>query len=474
MSYLQNLSPMGVQPIRPPRIDDQTGALRAQMLRNQAAIENQARSINAQSYMQDRRQEADNIERLAGVLEKNPNAPIPDGLTKSQLAGLKGAQGLGVEEQKRTRAMNALTGNVYQGIQDFDAGKSVMRERESYISNNAPEEYMEAWLQTEAGKDLKKNKDLWNNIRSLGDMEGNDSVPQKGTKGMRILQEEFLKSQGHDLPNYLANYNADQLMKQNDRMQILQMLIRSGYHTGAGGYGGPATVGSASPSREEEGQNAIGKPELPPFNPNTGRTPSGNPLSGLASSHLGGPALSAIRGGMAGRGAFKEAARAQANKAAEIGREAAKGGIVGNDKLAAELKKENFDGKAPKNLSRKQKAEWVKDVKKLTEVQGKVLSANGIDPKPFIDNPKAMSEALTKAVNEGRIKKIPKGIDKAADDIIKKGILKTAAKKAGLSILGASSGGPAGFLIGVASATWTAWDVYNLLSPNPETSHQWR
>ena len=180
-------------------------------------------------------------------------------------------------------------------------------------------------------------------------------------------------------------------------------------------------------------------------------------------------------GGRAGMGAFKEAARAQANKAAEIGREAAKGGIVGNDKLAAELKKENFDGKAPKNLTRKQKAEWVKDVKKLTEVQGKVLSANGIDPKPFIDNPKAMSEALTKAVNEGRIKKIPKGIDKAADDIIKKGILKTAAKKAGLSIVGASAtGGLAGTLFGIASATWTAWDVYNLLSPNPETSYQWR
>jgi hypothetical protein len=481
MSYLSQLQPSGFQALKAPVYSggNAQAALARQAMANQSAIVSQSRDINARSYMADRQSESirqrEAVKSLTSILEKNPNVPVSKGLSETlsptEVAALGGAQGVGVEHQAHRKNMNAFTGKIVDKIEGFETGKAVADHKGNLLGTYAPREAIAQWLESDEGKKAKNDKFFWDQVKSAGNMVGNDPMPQPNSVGMSMLQERYLESQQFDLSGELKNYSLDLQAKQNDRHQMLASLIRAGY--------GPTRTSSAGPSAYAS-SGAIEDKARQPVDPNSAAMPAGNfnrneprtekgglPATG---SFVGAGIIPTMRAGhmlSQTSGGFRSAKQAAHRKAMEgISTRLAdidKGGIMPESKNFAKfnnaLQKSNIN-------TLKGKKQFLTEIADLNKLQGKILSANGIDFKGIADNPKKMSALLQKSIADGSITKIPKGVDVAANKALKKGIIGAAAKKAGVSLVTSSVGGPLGWILGTASTVWTAWEVYNLLKPS--------
>lgn len=442
MSYLQNLSPMGVQPIRPPRIDDQTGALRVQMLRNQAAIENQSRAINANSFMQDKRlaedRRANAVAGLAKILESQPNIPVPKGLTEMETATMAGSQQKGNERLRRQAAMSQLLGSEMNAFRAHSSQAAILNEEKRILDTRAPRDQIKLWLESEASKDFRKSQE-WKQIEKAAG-KGQD-IPPSSSPYFKLLQNKYIEQTIPDfsLKSYLENYAADQGAKQVDRRALIRDLIQAGYYP----QGQASTMSPMAGSVEgvPDASPDFNSAEMP-----TGIGGNNEKVFGLPNNNFIGTAGKAIGYGIPSYKAYKGAQKGIG--AINLKRASSVIDQFGSDKVEA-MKKTALSGGA---------ANLRKELADLAAMQVKLLEANNIDvPSNVRSDPKAL--AVLVQDNADALKKMPKGISAASKKAISSGLMGNILKVGGKGIAGAFTGP-----VGWAAALWTLWDIYGMVA----------
>lgn len=391
------------------------------------------------------------VDKLYEVLQKNPDAQVPEGLGQYEQATVEASRGMGEQFQQRMGQMNKYTGSLMESTSNYGKGPQAQEEGLMY-SRYAPRSSIEEYLASNAGKKFTRG-DAWASMQASGGVMG-DEIPIEGTEGWRNLQRHFMMTSGRDPDATLAAQMAPHNERYFRDVDMLQKLLTSGYWP-AGGIPASGTT-----------------TQLPTNTPTpTGGTGTGYPKPDQKVKNKDGTWGSAVNAGasvlapsvLAGRGLN------QARKFPKSLSELRQGNIAAaskdiNTKVGKALSDEaKLVKKGPLSKVDATKLKGIQtEAKNLDTTARKILKHNKI---PFDEkaSPKKIAQMLKTHGEAGDIKSLPKGIDKKLKKQIGKGVLGGALKKAGVGVIAGAKGGGFGIAVGVGSALWMAYDLWGLV-----------